>query len=627
MNTTSDWIPDFGGLTVAPPTWATKRPVRIALLGDFSGGSLRGRLETGAALAKRKPLDVEFDSLDSALERLNLTLRLPVGTDGAAVEIAIGELESFHPDELYRSVEIFGALASLRKRLNNATTYAAAAAEVQRWADPAMMRASTMAVRTRARGATLAAGARLDDFARLTGRAPSNASADSAVTDLLRSIVGPFIVPAAHPQKDVLVSAVDNALSDAMRAVLHQPDFQNIESLWRGVDFLLRRLETGPRLKVHLLDLSAEEFAADLSSVTDLSESGLYKLLVEQPSQDPDGGYAYLAACYRFDATPPQAELLGRAATVAAHAGASLITAIDTDAFTDRKEPPHRLVRQAFEALRALPEASWLGLIGPRFLLRRPYGKKSDPISSFAFEEFGRDSGLRGMLWGHPALLALCVLGVSGGQLAIGDLPFHYYVDEDGDTIALPCTERLIDTRSASLLRDHGINGIMAHKGEPLVRLSGLEAINGDGLIVTGTTLAKPTPVARIALQAKIDTSDRETTTWVPVARRAADPQARSSDAAPADEEPAQALGAATDAPANESDAQPEARSESADTQASVATEATGGSVDDLDALLADLGAADSPATGDAPPKQEGAAAGEDADMDPDLAALLKSLG
>jgi type VI secretion system protein ImpC len=615
MSDSSDWTPDFAGLGTTPPTWAAKRPVRIAMLGDFSGGSLTGRLDTGLALAGRKPLKVEFDTLDDAVGRLDITLRLPLGADGAAVEVPITELESFHPDELYRSVAVFGELAGLRKRLNAAGTYAKAAAEVQQWADPSVLRASTISNRTRARGATLAAGGRLDDFARLTGRPSVAERADDAVSGLLRSIVGPFVVPQASPQKDALVGAVDRALSDAMRALLHQPDFQNVESLWRGVDFLLRRLETGPQLQVHLFDVSAEEFAADLSSVSDLGETGLYKLLVEQPSQDPDGGYTYIAACYRFDATPPQAELLGRAALVAAHAGAPVLTSIDTDVFTDRKEPPHKLVRQAFEALRALPQSSWLGLLGPRFMLRHPYGKKSDPVSSFAFEEFSRDAGLRGMLWGHPALLALCVLAVPGGQLAIGDLPFHYYVDKDGDTMALPCTERLVNTQAAALLRDHGINGVMAHKGEPLVRLSGLEAINGDGLAAAGGTGRKPAAGSRIAVQAKIDTTRKETTAWVPAERRAGQPMAGAPTPAqvdadePVQEEPA----AASDGSAGAEETPPAAASADPD----------------LDALLASLDATDAPATGDAPPAadQEAPAAGaEDEQMDPELAALLKSL-
>ncbi|MFC7539039.1 type VI secretion system contractile sheath domain-containing protein [Siccirubricoccus deserti] len=37
--------------------------------------------------------------------------------------------------------------------------------------------------------------------------------------------------------------------------------------------------------------------------------------------------------------------------------------------------------------MQAAPEAAYIGLAAPRFLLRMPYGKKSDPIDSFAFEE------------------------------------------------------------------------------------------------------------------------------------------------------------------------------------------------------------------------------------------------
>ena len=446
MSDPTAWTADFGGISTPPPNWNAKRPIRIAILGDFGAGALQGRLDKGTALAKRKPLKVEFDTLEDALARLDLKLTLPLGADGAPVEIAITELESFHPDELYRNLDIFSALASLRKRLNNTSSFAAAATELTAWGLDAGPAASTVSARARARGAAPSSGASLDDFARLTGRPAAASGADASVQALLRRIVGPFVVPAAAPNKDALVASVDKALADAMRAVLHQADFQNTESLWRGVDFLLRRLETSHQLQVHLIDIGAEELAADLSSADDLADSGLYKLLVEQPAQEADGGYSYIAACYQFDATPPHAELLGRAARVAAHAGAPFITAIATDPFSDRREPPHRLIREAFEALKDMPDASYLALLGPRFLLRHPYGKKSDPISTFAFEEFIREAGLRGMLWGHPALLALSVLGARGGQLAIDDLPFHYYVDADGDTIALPCTDRLVNT-------------------------------------------------------------------------------------------------------------------------------------------------------------------------------------
>ena len=613
MTDSTDWAPNFGGISLPPPNWAAKRPVRIALLGDFSSGALAGRLESGAALAKRKPLPVEFDSIEDALARMKLKLQLPLGADGAPIEIDVSEIESFHPDELYRNLEVFSALASLRKRLNTPSTFAKAAAEVQSWGKGAGKRASSVNRRARARGASPSSGSTLDDFARLTGRPAVTKGADDSLDALLRSLVGPFVVPAASPSKDALVATVDKALSDAMRAVLHQPDFQNAESLWRGVDFLLRRLETSHQLQVHLIDLSAEELAADLSAVADLSESGLYKLLVEKPSQDADGGYTYICGAYHFDATPPHADLLGRAALVAAHAGAPFITAINTDPFTDRKEPPHRLVREAFAALKEMPDASYLGLIGPRFLLRHPYGKRSDPISSFAMEEFTREDGLRGMLWGHPALLALCVLAVRGGQMAINDLPFHHYVDADGDSVALPCTDRLINTNASAMLRGYGINGVMAHKGEALVRLAGLEAINGDGLAAPGGVGRKAPSDTRFALRSKPDGDDKVAVDWTPAQRKAGTVSVSAAPQRLADESE-EAVSASDAEEATEAAPAEEA---SVDTEA--ASAAASEDTSELDALLASL-------SDDAPPAEAPAAAGEEPPMDPELEALLKSL-
>lgn len=601
MSDSNEWTANFGGISTPPPNWNAKRPTRIAILGDFGAGALQGRLDKGAALAKRKPLKVEFDTLEDALARLALKLTLPLGADGAPVEIAITELESFHPDELYRNVEIFSALASLRKRLNTPSSFAAAAAEVQGWGGDAMQSASSVARQGRARGAAPSGGARLDDFARLTGRPGVLAQADDSVSALLRRIVGPFVKPAASPNKDALIATVDAALTDAMRAVLSQGDFQNAESLWRGVDFLLRRLETSHALQVHLIDISAEELAADLSAVDDLADSGLYKLLVEQPSQDADGGYSYIAACYQFEASPPHAELLGRAARVAAHAGAPFITAIASDAFTDRREPPHRLIQQAFNALKEMPDASYLALLAPQFLLRHPYGKKSDPISSFAFEEFSRAAGLRGMLWGHPALLALCVLGVRGGQLTIGDLPFHFYVDADGDSVALPCTNRLINTQASAMLRDYGINAVMAHKGEALVRLAGLEAVNGDGLAAGGGAATRKLPSdSRGAIGSKVE--GKVNVDWAP-AQRSAGTVAVSAITSRAAEESAE-------------DAQPV---DEAAAEESTADEPVSAGDSELDALLASLSDEPASAPADAP-------AAEEPEMDPDLAALLASL-
>lgn len=590
-----DWTPNFGGVSRNPPNWASKRPIRIAVLGDFGAGSLSGRMNTGEALAKLKPRPVEFDTLEDALQRAEIKLELPLGPDGAPISVEISELESFHPDTLYDNVELFSALAALRKKLSTPSSFNAAVKELNQWAESAGRPISKISRKTRSRGATPGAGKSLDDFARLTGRKPRAEIAEADLQDYLRRIVGPFVVPAANPNKDAYVAYIDEALGDAMRAVLHHPDFQNLESLWRGMDFLLRRLETSSQLQVHLIDISAEELAADLATVDDLSESGLYQLLVQKPSEEANGGYSYIVGCYQFDATPAHAELLGRAARLCAHAGAPFITAIATDAFVNRREPPPREVRDAFAALKDMPDASYLGLIGPRFMLRNVYGKRSEPITRFAFEEFTPSEGLRGMLWGHPALLALSVLAVRGSQLNIGDLAFHYFRDADGDSIALPCTDRLITTDAAGLLRGYGINGVLAYKGEARVRLAGLEAINGDGLAVSGGLERKSPSDSRAEIGSS--SSQRVRTDWAPAARGGG--TVMISDAP-------QRLDESEESPSTE-----EASMDESSAEAAFTDEAANGTSDGSDTAS------------DAPTETE--SEGE-TEMDPELAALLAGL-
>ncbi|MGZ5252472.1 MAG: type VI secretion system contractile sheath domain-containing protein, partial [Caldimonas sp.] len=415
-----------------------------------------------------------------------------------------------------------------------------------------------------------------------------------------KRILGPFVTKAPDPKRDALVATVDSALSDAMRTVLHQSEFQNLEALWRGMDMLLRRVETGPSLQVLLVDVSAEEFAADLSGASDLAETGLYSMLVDKPSQDKAGGVSLILGLYQFEPTPPHAELLGRMAKIAKLAGAPFVTSISADAFTDRRNPPHPLMAQALEALRGRPEASHLALLAPRFMLRHPYGKKSDPISAFSFEEFTPEEGLRGMLWGHPALLAASVLAApTGNTLSVGDLPFHYVVDGDGDQVALPTTERLVNLAAAEMLRRVGIDALMAHKGQPELRIAGLDTVNGDPIALPG--MAKPAQrmTFSTSLQGKMPDADKP---------------AKGGKAKAAKVEEAEAEEETADATSSEGDADTSSAASSDDT-----------SLDDLLASLGDDGSG-TPAGGDDAAAAAEESPAEDAEMDPELAELLKSL-
>ncbi len=578
---------NFGRLGRAPRTVASGpgAKFRLALLGDFSGRANAGTVETGAALASRKPIKVDVDNLDTVLAKMKVSLALPLAEDGGTIAVPIGSMDDFHPDQLAENLDLFAQLRDLRRNLSSRTGFDRAAKQVLAWSGEAPLPRP----HRRARGAAVATDRKLSDFARLTGRRSTAEIAEAEADDLIRRLVGPFIVPARDSRQDALIARVDEALSAAMRRVLHHPDFQTAEALWRGVEFLVRRIETGARMEIVLYDVSAEELAADLAASDTLEDSGLYGMLVEQPSLDAhQGAFAAVIGLYMFELTPPHADLLGRIAQIAAGGGAPFISAIAPDPLKEKFEDQHPMIQDAWTALQGLPAARYLGLVAPRFLMRLPYGKKTDPIDAFAFEEFTRQEGLAGMLWGHPALVPALLLTETfvqqgakmrlGTVMGVGDMAYYVYIDEDGEQVALPCTERLWSERQAVHVSNYRVMPLLSLRGRPEVRL-------GSFASLAGTTLAGFWPPP--------DTSVPEAPT------PESEPQDESDSAEAASDE-------------EETPSEDSAATETDSTEDSADAPAEGGGDTDLDALLAGLNA-----------EPEAPAAGE---TEPDLDALLASL-
>ena len=600
---------NFGSIRVG-----SSRPVagkagnfRIAMLGDFSARANTGKLDTGASLAGRKPLKVDCENLDAVLKRLGVKLRLPLGADGAPVELTVNSLEDLHPDQLYNKLPVFSELSGLRQRLKTPSTFAKAAKEVQSWAGVQLPRPP----RTPPRGGAVPANGKLSDFARLVGAPTVAAKSASPLDDLLKRAVGPYVVKAKDPRQDQLVAAVDSALATTMRLVLHHPDFQCFEALWRSVDLLVRRLETDEHLQIVLYDVTAEELAADLSKADSLENCGLYKLLLEQPSLDAaQGPFAVVIGNYLFEETPPHAELLGRLARIVARSQAAFIAGVGTSCLDTKVADLHPLTRGAWNALAEMPEAAYLGLAVPRFMLRLPYGAKTDPIESFDFEEFTPRVGLSGMLWGNAAVIAGLLLGATfskqgakmqpGSVLTLGDMPFYYYTDSDGDQTALPCTERMLSSKMAEAVSQHRFMPLLSIKGRPEVRLAGFGSLAGSVLAgpwrpVTGSSpsAAKTAPVAEpVQPESEPEPAPAEEAPSAIETEEAQD--AQSAEAAAETPQPVE------ERPAREENVDPE-----------------------LDKLLAEFNEEPTPA-----PAAE-AAAGENAEpeIDPELAKLLKELG
>src|SRR5260370_27250159 len=107
----------------------------------------------------------------------------------------------------------------------------------------------------------------------------------------------------------------------------------------------------------------------------------------------------------------------------------------------------------AWSEVTAIPEASYIGLALPGFLLRLPYGKATSATERFPLEELTGEPKHQEYLWGNPAFACACLIAEAfsesgwdmrpGDALDISGLPAHVY-KKDGEAVMKPCAEVLM---------------------------------------------------------------------------------------------------------------------------------------------------------------------------------------
>jgi len=474
-------------------------PFRILILGDFSGRKNRKNSESGTALASRHAIEVDRDNLGEVMAGMKPEIQLQfAGSENDAVTIRFTELDDFHPDRLYEQHEIFEALREICHKLDDPRTFEDAAKEIRSWTESeeaAIQKPLEEPPEPSSESGGIETVGLLDQILEGTEdqTSESKPSLDSSEwTRFLRKIVQPHLVPDVDPRQMELETAINAATSALMRLILNDPNFQSLEAAWRSLDFLVSRLETDALLKLYILDISKVELAADLNAVKDLRTTGIYKLLVEQTVGTAGGEpWSVIAGNYTFGQTREDAELLGRMAKIAAAAGTSFIAAADPnllgcDSLAKTPDPDDWLStgdeygKAAWQALQKIPEAAYLGLALPRFLLRLPYGVDTEPLEQFDFEEMTDEIIHEDYLWGNPCFVCAYLLGQAfsaygwdmrpGAVQEVSGLPLHIYKDS-GETRIKPCAEIVLSERSAGIILDKGFMLLLSFRDQDLIRL------------------------------------------------------------------------------------------------------------------------------------------------------------
>jgi type VI secretion system protein ImpC len=482
-------------------------PFRIAILGDFSGRASRGLSESGDALASRRPRLIDRDNFDSVLTKLAPRLELaPAGEDGFRVSLRFADLDDFHPDKLFERAEIFRKLREMLQKLNDPATFAKTASELGLAVKPPTEGKEPQVVVSKLLGAAVdlkrgVLGSLLSEMIEATEDRLAEGHTSKRTDEwaaLLKEIVTPHVVAKPDPLQAKLVALIDKATSAQMAALLHAPDFQALEAAWRAVFFLVRRVETDSQLKLFLFDISKQELAADMRAGDDLSSTGIYQLLVQQTVRTPGAEpWSVIAGNFTFGPTQEDVELLARIAKVAACAGAPFVagasprflgcdSAFDLPEVQKRKFQMGAETTVSWQSLRRSPEARFVGLTLPRFLLRLPYGRDTEPVERFQFEEILDPSAHEDYLWGNAAFACALLLAESfadqgwelrpGTLSEISGLPVYVYAVE-GEPRTLPCAEVLLTETAAEKMMEEGFMPLASLKDQPAVRLVRFQSI------------------------------------------------------------------------------------------------------------------------------------------------------
>ena len=285
---------------------------------------------------------------------------------------------------------------------------------------------------------------------------------------------------------------MDAALTDQIWALLQAPAFQQPESAWRGVQWLISSLALDEPLQLHLFDVSREELLDDVVAAQGrIDQAGAYRALVDRWRNQPGGqGWALITGLFSFGPSVQDIGLLAALGVLASQAGGPVLAAGDPALAGDASP-----ALAGWHSLRQSEVAPWIGLAAPQVLLRLPYGQASDPVERFAFDEFGAVPALAQFLWGNGGLACALLIGRAftargwdfepGDEREIADLPAYSFV-KDGERELQACAEQYLGEAAGELLMAAELMPVMSHRHRNAVTLMRFQSVAGPSQPLRG---------------------------------------------------------------------------------------------------------------------------------------------
>ena len=352
----------------------------------------------------------------------------------------------------------------------------------------------------------------MSDFASLMNREfkPKSDRAREAVEASIQTLASQALASTALISNDALrsieamIAAIDAKLTEQVNAIMHHEDFQQLESAWRGLSYLVNNTETDETLKIKVFNVSKKDLAKSLKKFrgTAWDQSPVFKKVYEEEFGTFGGApFGLLVGDYYFDHGPADVQLLGDIAQVAAGAHSPFIAAAKPEVMQletwDELANPRDLTKifqtpeyAAWRSLRESEDSRYIGLTMPRFLARLPYGAKTEAVEEFAFEEDTEGAHSEKYTWANSAYAMATnitrafklygwttrIRGVESGG-AVEGLPTHTFPSDDGG-VAMKCpTEIAISDRREAELAKNGFMPLIYKKNSDFAAFIGAQSL------------------------------------------------------------------------------------------------------------------------------------------------------
>jgi len=271
---------------------------------------------------------------------------------------------------------------------------------------------------------------------------------------------------------DEHIASLDMQISRQLDAVMHHPDFQRVESTWRGVKSLIDQTDFRQNVRIELLDISKDHLVQDFEDAPEIAQSGLYLHTYTQEYDTP-GGEPIAAAIsnYEFDRSPQDIALLRNISKVSAAAHMPFVGAVGPAFFGKESMEEVAAIKDIgnyfdraeyikWKAFRDSDDARYIGLTMPRVLGRLPYGPDTIPVRNFNYIESVKGPDHGKYLWTNASFAfaanmvksfitngrCVQIRGPQSGG-AVTELPIHLYDLGTGNQVKIPSEVMIPETR------------------------------------------------------------------------------------------------------------------------------------------------------------------------------------